>query len=284
MRRTDWIPTLEKWKTGAELTKNDILFDENGNPNPIIELIHDRLPIKKVLLDDGTEIICHDKELLYVNNIRTNLHAIYNPSTISIKNYKDVKLKVTKDMTNAFCINQTKCLNYINQNLEYDPYILGCLIGNSQKDPKSEQTIIDLFGEYKIPEKYLTAKEGNRLKLLSGMMDTNGIFNKGFKNCEFRFKKPDLVQDFKTLCRSLGYPIKTKEFQGRRFNYSCFFNPMVNPFIESDEKYDFFYKNMKTQIRITAILEIGVDDVVIPVTKNSKYYQGKNIYLKGNEL
>lgn len=66
-----------------------------------------------------------------------------------------------------------------------------------------------LLGYKRIPKEYLVAEENTRLKLLAGLLDTDGYLS---RNCfEIVQKSLDLAQDIQLLCTSLGLYTEVKK-------------------------------------------------------------------------
>ncbi len=65
MRSSDYIPTLESWKRGHELTTDDLLFDENGKITKVLDILHDKKIIKRFNLSDGSFFDTHNGEILH---------------------------------------------------------------------------------------------------------------------------------------------------------------------------------------------------------------------------
>jgi len=61
----------------------------------------------------------------------------------------------------------------------------------------------NLFKNKHIPKKYLFTSRQNRLKLLAGLLDTDGSYDRN--SYDFVQKKEKLFDDFLFLCRSLGF-------------------------------------------------------------------------------
>lgn len=71
-----------------------------------------------------------------------------------------------------------------------------------------------LLGNKHIPREFLQSSRENRLKLLAGLLDSDGHLMKNGGNCyEFVQKNEKLFDDVITLCRSLGFACFKKEVE-----------------------------------------------------------------------
>ena len=74
----------------------------------------------------------------------------------------------------------------------------------------------NLIGNKHIPESYKINTRENRLKLLAGLIDTDGYYQRGVY--EITQKNTQLSEDIKFLCGSLGFRCTMK-----KVNKSCFY-------------------------------------------------------------
>lgn len=78
---------------------------------------------------------------------------------------------------------------------------------------------LNLINNKHIPDIYLINSRSNRLKLLAGLLDSDGDYNNSHKSFNFTNKNKLLIDQTITLCRSLGY--KTNLFK-RTINGECY--------------------------------------------------------------
>jgi len=99
-----------------------------------------------------------------------------------------------KDATNISrsCIDGTKCggynWEYVEENFIYE-----------------ELNNLNLYNNKHIPDKYLYNSRKNRLKLLAGLVDSDGTKNKNNNCYSISTIKLDLAKQITYLCRSLGF-------------------------------------------------------------------------------
>ena len=272
----DWIPTLERWKRGYELRVGDIIFDGSGNPQPIKELVTSNEIISRVNIGDGSYIDTHKGELLkvgdrcasHINKDRTHFINISELDNISIN---------TIAGTPKHYVANIDTVNYVNQNLNIPPYILGCLIGNAQKRHKDNEILRNsVDGDGKIPEIYRTAPLRDRKELLAGIMDTNGIFDAGKNSSAFGTNNPLLALDLRELICSLGGTAYIKERNGTGTKYFSYFALPFNPFKDNDREYSkwSYYKSKKYK-PLDSIIVLDELETVIPLIRGDEYLQGR---------
>jgi hypothetical protein len=96
-------------------------------------------------------------------------------------------------------------LNFISK---YDYYI-GCdTKQNSRKSPNKFLNFLreeNLLGNKHIPNNFKLNSREIRLKVLAGLIDTDGYYNKTMKNYEIFQKSSKLIDDILFLARSLGF-------------------------------------------------------------------------------
>ncbi|WP_374090867.1 replicative DNA helicase [Methylomicrobium lacus] len=79
--------------------------------------------------------------------------------------------------------------------------------GNHQNTFSLQKVLreLNLLNNKHIPELFLTNSRANRLKLLAGLIDSDGHYAAKYKVYEITQKNPDLAKQIKFLCDSLGF-------------------------------------------------------------------------------
>ena len=98
--------------------------------------------------------------------------------------------------------------------------------GGSIKDDKSLQKKLkklDLLNNKHIPHNYIQNSTKNRLKILAGLLDSDGYYDEKFNIFEIVQKNERLAKQIKYLADSLGFrvSIKTKIARIKKINYEC---------------------------------------------------------------
>jgi len=97
-----------------------------------------------------------------------------------------------------------------------------------------------------IPNEYLYNSKENRIKLLQGLMDTDGFISKaGY--CGFTTKSKRLAEDFLTLVRSLGGVGTVREKQ------SGYFSKKLNERVECGIVYDISFGLFDSSIQVSSL-------------------------------
>lgn len=280
MRSSDYIPTLESWKRGSELTENDLLFDPNGKILKIEKLIREKRIIKRFNLTDDSYFDSHDGEIIFGFNYKTvqDNNFLFPFDVRSLTNDNLVEHTFG---TPRLCVRQPGPLQYVNQNLEINPYVLGSLIGHAQKKVDADEMLREIEIDGRIPENYLTASYESRCELLAGLLDTSGLFNTNTLRSCFRGNNPLLMLDVKLLVKTLGGNAFIYEPKGQNIKYRCDIITDFNPFKELDDgwvKSKQYYK-----VIMSSMVELKEEEVIIPIVKGDKYVQGRQLIIKGYE-
>ncbi|MBN2782982.1 MAG: replicative DNA helicase [Campylobacterales bacterium] len=98
--------------------------------------------------------------------------------------------------------------------------------GGYYKDDNSLQTKLrklGVLGDKHIPHHYIQNSTKNRLKLLAGLIDSDGYYDEKFNVFEIVQKDEKLAKQIKFLADSLGFrvSIKTKKARIKKINYEC---------------------------------------------------------------
>lgn len=160
---------------------------------------------------------------------------------ISDNNIFDINLqqylKLSKcNRDNIKGVLNNSVIKWEEQHLDIDPYILGSWLGDGYSDKDTENYECNglnsdnniaknlngfkellkknnLYKNKHIPQSYIFNSEENRLKLLAGMIDTNGSL-KEMKDNVYRYEiyqseiRKDLLEQFRIIAGSLGFRAK----------------------------------------------------------------------------
>jgi hypothetical protein len=135
-----------------------------------------------------------------------------------------LKNNITSQDSRILSYLRTELKKY-NLNLQYtDKYDYSIVCDTKQNTRKSMNQFrnalkyYNLFGNKHIPYDYLTNDRQTRLKLLAGIIDTDGYFNNKMKNYEIIQKSKKLSDDIIFLVRSLGFAAHQ-----HKINKSCLY-------------------------------------------------------------
>lgn len=239
---TTEIPTPRGFVQIRHLNVGDEVFGPDGKPTRIIaksEVWHDR-PLYDVTTNDEVTIQA-DGGHLWNYRSGTNLRLPFiNGTTRDLAAW---------DKPNRPVIPSTKPVEYPEQKLPIDPYLLGVWLGNGtatlgritshlddvewfrgqfdaagyettdQVDPHNfgvigfRRQVIDvgLFDNKHIPKAYLLGSVEQRLALLQGLMDTDGHVNEA-GGCSFDNTNRALVEGVQEILHSFGVRAILKAF------------------------------------------------------------------------
>lgn len=127
------IPTPTGWTTMGEVAVGDEVFDEHGQPCPVVgvsPVLHDR-PCFEVVFSDHTRIVCDGDHLWTVWDER-------HPRYIRLRTLPTREIAATvksrKGKTNRYAIDLTRPLALPAQDLPIHPYLLGLWLGNGNRN------------------------------------------------------------------------------------------------------------------------------------------------------
>jgi ATP-dependent Lon protease len=141
-------------------------------------------------------------------------------------------------------------INFINQNIHID------LSGD--REIYSAFSELGLLSRKFIPKKYKINSRDIRLRLLAGIIDSNGHYNKNTKCFKFLSKNKFLVNDIEFLCRSLGFGVK-KRNNNNVYTAYIYGEGIENiPVMNKDKKADASKENVLSNKIL--VCELDVDD------------------------
>ena len=243
------VLTTRGWKRHVDLRVGDYVFGLDGKPKAVIAnsggYIHE---CQEVVFADGFSLIAareHEWEVWRDHdNGKGRVREIVETQDIfGCRNRRNP------------AITANVVLETEQSHLPIDPYLLGVWLGDGNKYDKwiscGEQDInhllplackvkrdktayrvylngletkglaqLHLLYNKHIPMRYMLASREDRLRLLQGLMDTDGYTDKN-GGCEFCQKKGRLADDVYVLIRSLGYKPSKREYTAFLYGKDC---------------------------------------------------------------
>jgi hypothetical protein len=249
---TDWkglpldtpILTNNGWRVMGTLTKEDKVYDKDGNLVEILNISQVKnKKCLKIVFDNNEEIISdfEHRWLVYTESSGVKKERVM--TTQEIKDYNDGLIK--RDSYKILKISNPKPLNNPKTELPIDPYVLGMWLGDGHSiDAKITQanevvwseikkrgykvgndvsqggagkattrTVFSLQGDLRllellnnkhVPEVYLSSSYEQRLDLLRGLMDSDGTYNKRRKRFVMETTRETQVDFYIEVISSLG--------------------------------------------------------------------------------
>jgi LAGLIDADG-like domain len=234
------LPTPTGWTTMGAVTVGDQVLDADGNPcNVIIKSDTKRIGTFIVTFNDGAQIVC-DREHIWWTTTRADREAGRGPQPRSVLN---VIATLKKGRQNQHCVPVASALNLPDVDLGIDPYLLGAWLGDGNhgrgvitkehelfdllesdgheirtrytdhRNGAVSATIIglqqslnqaDLLGNKHIPDCFMRGSHHQRLRLLQGLMDTDGTWNTARARATFTSTNKALALGVEELLLSLG--------------------------------------------------------------------------------
>jgi len=231
------IVTINGWKTMGELTKDDKVYDANGQPCKVVGMspVYKGRPCNVVAFNNGTDIVADDDHEWTVVEKSKRKSSGYEWTTKT--------LQTKKLIPGTHFIRVVQPLQGSDVQLPINPYALGMWLGNGTTDEPSishsvedmaevvqylgypvgnvhkskgttaiTRTILGvrklftaagLLGNKHIPAKYLRASYEQRLALLQGLMDSDGTITPAGQ-CGFSNTNKSIIEGMKELLRTFG--------------------------------------------------------------------------------
>ena len=261
------IPTPSGWKVLGDIHPGDYVFDENGLPCRVLaesRIWTDR-PCYRVTFDDGESIIADEMhewltETSAARKSRRRMTGTQRSNVENIKTTKDISMTLRARIGHRaehsnHSITMHKPLQYQEQELLVDPYVLGAWLGDGTSASggftNADQGVLEEIGHqgYRlsshkakyhynilglgrmlrqmgllnnkhIPQPYLQGSVEQRLDLLQGLMDTDGCCgNDGA--CEFDNTNVNIIRGIDELLTSLGIKHQIRAKTARLYGKDC---------------------------------------------------------------
>lgn len=213
-----------------------------------------RLRSKSFNYKDKSFDDCEKEATLFLNNITRLQQSYFN---ISVKDY----LKLPKSVK-CNTLSYKVGLDFEEKHIRIDPYILGVWLGEedsnsdsfTNQDPVILKDILErynLINNKHIPDDFKFNSRENRMKLLAGLIDSDGNYCK--KKYEITQKNKVLASDIKYLVQSLGFSCKMTEvikeckyyevtFSGKNIPILCNRKKCKEPGLINNSSLEYFFK------------------------------------------
>ncbi|WNO10422.1 terminase gpA endonuclease subunit [Teredinibacter sp. KSP-S5-2] len=221
------IPTVDGWKTMAELRVGDWLFAEDGKPCRVMGVspVMVGAACYEITFDDGESVVCDSDHRWVVWVCQSKKQDIQE--TITTQEMFDSKLTFLQGGSKRyhFAVDVCQSVSLPKRDLLIHPYVLGVWLGDGSSQMnhisvnKSDAEVdfhcssfmkaleyLDVLDNKHIPSDYLRASIDQRFALLQGLMDSDGdITKQGY--CSFSNTNTRLIEGVKELAKSLGYKV-----------------------------------------------------------------------------
>jgi len=249
------LPTPTGWTTMGTVQVGDQVFDEAGQMcNVIAKSQTKRIGTYTVSFDDGTNVVC-DSEHVWWTTTQLERKNAWVHNTVAVPQPRPIaEIISTLEYrgVNNHCVPVAKSLQLPSIELPIDPYLLGCWLGDGDRDcgritktddlfevlesdghtlgtrradKRSAITVYrvilglrtglrlsNLLGHKHIPDIYFRASHEQRLRLLQGLMDTDGCWNVAHRRAVFSNADKALAHQVRDLLVTLGQRPTLSEF------------------------------------------------------------------------
>jgi replicative DNA helicase len=216
-------------KKVEDIKVGDKLMGDDSTPRKVLSLARGREKMYWVRQNKGIDYRVNESHILSLKRSRNDAkHKHGDILNISVKEYNK-KSKKFHSNYKGYKVG----IEFKKQKLPIDPYFLGIWLGDGDlkrgiskyKDNSLQKKLRELgVLECKhIPHIYIQNSQKNRLKLLAGLIDSDGYYDDKFHVFEIVQKNEKLAKEIKFLADSLGFRVslKTKKAKIKKINYQC---------------------------------------------------------------
>jgi len=127
------IPTPSGWTTMGDLKVGDKVFGSDGQETTVVikSGVHNR-PCYKITMSDGSDVVCDNVHLWQVSLAGTKM-TDKSEKTLDADQLFELFSSLQKDRRGAIMIKNPKPLQYPEQDLPIDPWVLGAWLGDGHR-------------------------------------------------------------------------------------------------------------------------------------------------------
>jgi P4 family phage/plasmid primase-like protien len=153
----------------------------------------------------------------YLNELKNNDKILQLDDVIDVQ----VKNYINFNMYNLKLYLFKVKVDYKEQEVTLDPYILGCWLGDghSRITTMDPEIVDNLIMNKHIPDVFKINSREIRLKVLAGILDTDGTYQKHTNQYILTLKSEKLIDDTIDLVRSLGFVCYKKAIKSKCGDY-----------------------------------------------------------------
>lgn len=251
------LPTPSGWTTMGAIRVGDQVIGSNGLPcNVVAKSGVKRIGTYVVTFDDGTKIACDSEHIWWtqtqpdrikrrqatartigeiIDTLRYNGQAHHWVPVTAIE-LPEIELGVDPYLLGCWLGDGSRNRSTITKGrdlfdvLERDGHILGVEQADARRPHVITRTVaglvsalreMGLLGNKHLPSAYLRASYGQRLRLLQGLMDTDGTWNTARRRACFTTTNKGLAYGVDELLRSLGQRPHLAEVQRSGFGVTA---------------------------------------------------------------
>lgn len=201
-------------KNVEDIEVGDQLMGDDSTPRNVLSLARGREKMFWVRQNKGIDYRVNESHIVSLKD----KHG--DTLNISIKDYNK-----KSDKFHSNYKGYKVGIDFPKQKLEIDPYFLGLWLGDGASSNVGIAKLRDmgLLNNRHIPHNYIQNSEKNRLKLLAGLLDSDGYYNDKLHLFEIIQKDEELTKQIKYLADSLGFRVsmRTKKARNKKINYEC---------------------------------------------------------------
>ncbi len=192
-------------KNVEDIKVGDLLMGDDSTPRRVLSLARGKEMMYWIRQDEGIDYRVNESHIL-------SLKRSGDEGSHHDKDILNISVKDFLQQSNEFRDNYKGykvSVDFEEKELETDPYFLGIWLGNDKdediKTATKDKKIVDFLKNKRIPYQYLVNSQENRLKLLAGLIDGNGCFDKQCNGYEITQNSKQLAKEIKFLCDLLGF-------------------------------------------------------------------------------
>ncbi len=196
-------------KAVEEIQVGDVLMGDDSTPRRVLSLARGREPMYWVRQNKALDYRVNESHILSLKRSRSEgKHKNGDVLNIALTDYLSASTKFQSNYK-----GYKVAIDFTPQDLPICPYFLGLWLGDGTSasvdiattDSEVIAYLRSLLNNKHIPQPFLANSRANRLKLLAGLIDSDGHYAAKYKMLEITQNNLGLAKQIKFLCDSLGF-------------------------------------------------------------------------------
>jgi len=244
-------------KMVQDIVVGDLLMGDDSTPRKVLSLARGREKLFTIKQNKGENYVVNESHILSLKHT-ANVGKFVKDEVVDIKLSDYIRIAKRLDYENTPLLGYKVPVEFSEKHVTIDPYLIGLWISYSYNTELINSNLFIEDDKIRIPHNYKCNSLLNRYKLMAGLLDGYGEYNKYNKNFTIYESNKELKDDIVYLARSIGLNVNVhnKKKSDMLKEKHCVINIYGNILSElpllkyKNLNFSYYNDNLNTQIKV----------------------------------